>query len=271
MKLYITTFILLFILSFSLRAQLCVPHKFNFKSGEKITYRAVYNWGFIWINAGDVEFLVLDTVLQGKQVTHFKSQGWSLKQYDWFFKVRDRFESIIDSSFQPIWFERDTYEGGFMVYNRYDFYPDKKSVVIASQTSDRPFELDTLELKNCTFDVLSAIYYCRTLDFDSYKKGDKIPLTMAIDNDVFDLYIRYLGRERLLTHDGKVYNTIRFSAMLVEGTIFKGGEDLNVWVTDDRNRVPLLVEAKILVGSVKAVITGMEGLMYPDSSEVLIK
>ena len=42
--------------------------------------------------------------------------------------------------------------------------------------------------------------------------------------------------------------------MLVKGTIFKGGEDLLVWVTDDNKRVPVLVEAKILVGSVKAIL-----------------
>jgi len=46
----------------------------------------------------------------------------------------------------------------------------------------------------------------------------------------------------------------------VAGTIFKGGEDLVVWVTDDNYRIPVLVEAKILVGSVKAVLVGAEGL-----------
>ncbi|PKP40454.1 MAG: DUF3108 domain-containing protein, partial [Bacteroidetes bacterium HGW-Bacteroidetes-12] len=199
-------FIFFIILSVNSFGQDCSPRSINFKSGEKITYRAVYNWGFIWVNAGDVEFLVYDTIYMGKPAFHFKSQGWSLKQYDWFFKVRDRFESIVSTSLQPLWFERDTYEGGFMVYNRYDFNPSAKNLVVASQTSDRPFKVDTLALKGCTFDVLSAIYFCRTLNFDLYKKGDRIPLTMAIDNEVFDLYIRYLGRERLLTRDGKVYN-----------------------------------------------------------------
>jgi hypothetical protein len=245
----------------------CSSRNINFKSGERITYRAVYNWGFIWVNAGDVEFMVYDTIYMGKPALHFKSQGWSLKQYDWIFKVRDRFESFLDPiTFKPLWFERDTYEGGFLVYNRYKFNYSDNTLEIASQTSDRPFSTDTVPLKNCTFDVLSAIYYCRTLNFDSYNKGDTIPLTMAIDNEIFDLYLRYLGREELITRDGQVYKTIRFSAMLVEGTIFKGGEDLEVWVTDDKNRVPILIEAKILVGSVKAVLTGMEGLMFPENS-----
>ena len=53
---------------------------------------------------------------------------------------------------------------------------------------------------------------------------------------------------------------------MVEGTIFKGGEDMFIWVSDDKNRVPVLVEAKILIGSVKAYLTGTKGLRYPTTS-----
>ncbi|HPF94159.1 MAG TPA: DUF3108 domain-containing protein [Tenuifilaceae bacterium] len=250
-------------------AQKCSIANVNFTSGERVTYRAVYNWGFIWVNAGDVEFVVNDTMYLGSPAYHLKSTGWSLKQYDWFFKVRDRFESIVNpKTILPYWFERDTYEGGYQAYNRYVFSYADSTIDIISQTSERPFKKEILPLKPCTFDVLSAIYYCRNISFESYAKGDTIPIKMAIDNEVFDLYIRYLGKERLETRSGEAYNTIKFSALLVEGTIFKGGEDLVVWVTDDLNRVPILVEAKILVGSVKAVLTSMEGLLHPLTSKV---
>jgi hypothetical protein len=265
--LYITAFLVG--LSFIGFGQDCTVKEFSFKSGERVTYRAVYNWGFIWINAGDVFFSVSDTVYRNQPALHLVSKGWSLPRYDRFYKVRDRFESIVNkSTLQPYWFERETYEGGFEVFNRYVFKESPKTVEIVSQTSDRPFKKETLTYKPCTFDVLSAIYHCRNLDFDKYKKGDRIPITIAIDNEIFDLFIRYHGKERLKTRDGEIYNTIRFTAMLVEGTIFKGGEDLMVWVTDDKNRIPLLVEAKILVGSVKAVLVGMEGLKYPVTSLV---
>jgi hypothetical protein len=260
------TFMLISNLAYS---QSCDVKSINFKSGELVTYRAVYNWGFIWVNAGDVEFRVKDTIYMGKPALHLISKGWSLKQYDWFYKVRDRFESIVHpKTLQPYWFERDTYEGGYAAYNRYVYKRDENVLDIISHTSDRPYKRDILPLKDCTFDVVSAIYYCRTLDFDSYSIGDKIPLSMGVDDEVFDLFIRYKGKEKLKTRSGEVFNTIRFSALLVEGTIFKGGEDLEVWVTDDENRVPILVEAKILVGSVKAVLTGMDGLMFPLNSLV---
>lgn len=239
----------------------CVSSSVVFKSGEKVTYRAVYNWGFIWINAGDVVFTVSDTTYNNKSTYHLKSEGWSLKQYDWFYKVRDRFESVVDKdSLKPSWFERDTYEGGYKTYNRYDFNYKDRTVQIVSQTSKRPFKREILPLKTCTFDVLSAIYYCRSINFDILEKNQKVPLTMVIDNEIFNLYLRYLGKETLTAHDGKVYDTIKFSAMLVEGTIFKGGEDLFVWITNDKHHIPVLIEAKILVGSVKAVLTSVEGL-----------
>ncbi|NJK87753.1 MAG: DUF3108 domain-containing protein [Bacteroidales bacterium] len=82
------------------------------------------------------------------------------------------------------------------------------------------------------------------------------------------MFIRYLGKETIETKEGIKYNCIKFSSLLVEGTIFKGGEDLIVWVTDDKNRVPVLVQAKILVGSVKAYLTGTEGLRNKPNAKV---
>ncbi len=239
----------------------CITENTTFKSGEKVTYKAVYNWGFIWLNAGDVEFIVKDTIYQGKPAYHIKATGWSLKEYDWFYKVRDRFETIIDfESFKPLWFERDTYEGGFKTYNRYIYDYSAGFVEIISYTSKRSFEKLNLPIKPCTFDVLSAIYYCRNIDFNTLIIGEKVPLPMIVDNEIFNLFVRYLGKENLTLHDGRKFQTIKFSAMLVEGTIFKGGEDLMVWVTDDANKIPVLIEAKILIGSVKAELAQTIGL-----------
>jgi len=233
----------------------------SFQAGETVTYNAVYNWGIIWLNAGDVVFTVKDTLFSNRPAYHIKSVGRSLKGYDWFYKVRDRFESIIEKdSFNVLWFERDTYEGGFKTYNRYNFDNINKTVDISSYTSKRSFKKEILELKSCTFDVLSAIYYCRNIDFKSLVAGQRVPLPMVVDNEIFNLYVRYIGKETLTLHDGRKFETIKFTAMLVEGTIFKGGEDLIVWVTDDANRIPVLIEAKILIGSVKAELSTVSGL-----------
>jgi hypothetical protein len=52
-------------------------------------------------------------------------------------------------------------------------------------------------------DVVSAIYYARNLDYSKYKPGDKIPFSLFLDDEVTNLYIRYVGRQTVKTKYGK--------------------------------------------------------------------
>lgn len=240
-----------------------------FKDGETITYNAVYNWGIIWLNAGTVQFTVTESNYKNKEVYHFKGTGTSLKSYDWFFKVRDYFQSFADkNTLSPYFFERNTFEDGYKVLERCYFNYSDSLVYTKIQKSDKRYTEDTIALRRNAFDLMTAVYYARNIDFNRYKPNDKIPVRIILDNEFFELYIRYLGKEILETHDNRKFKTMKFSVLLIEGTIFKGGEDLYVWITDDFNRIPVLVEAKILIGSVKAVLFNTENLKYPLSSEI---
>lgn len=242
----------------------CVREVNSFKPGEKITYLAYYNWGLIWIHAGDVEFTINSGVYENKPVYMFKATGRTVKSYDWAFKVRENFSSYVDkSTFQPLWHLKDVTEGSFQGYEKYIFQPEKHKVISAIENSSQPFKKDSLFLPSCTFDVLSTIYYCRTINFDRLKINDKIPISAIIESKIYSLYLRYLGKETIKNKDGHQYRCSKFSALLVEGTIFKGGEDMYVWITDDDNHIPVLVEAKILIGSVKAYLNTTEGLTHP--------
>ena len=55
---------------------------------------------------------------------------------------------------------------------------------------------------------------------------------------------------------------------MVQGTIFRGDEDVLVWVTDDENKIPIYIQAKIIVGTVKAYLRESKGLRNPVSSVV---
>jgi len=231
---------------------------------EKLNYEVAYNWGFIWVDAGEAYFKV-DTITENNKPCYFfDSYGESYKFYDWIYKVRDSYQSVAtQQDLEPIWFSRNTNEGSHSVNNRYDFYPGEKLVNAKIQHNDEPVRFHSLPYETCTFDVLTAIYYTRSLEIDSYEIGEKIPIHFLIDGDFFELYIRFLGIENKKLRNGDVYECLKFSAMLVEGTIFKEGEDLMVWVTNDENKIPIMVEAKILIGSVKAYLTNWENLKKP--------
>ena len=64
------------------------------------------------------------------------------------------------------------------------------------------------------------------------------------------------------------FNCIKFHPLLVEGTIFKSGTDMTVWVTDDKNKIPLQVETPIIVGTIKAKLKSFSGLRNPITSKI---
>jgi len=119
-------------------------------------------------------------------------------------------------------------------------------------------------------DVLSAIYYARNIDFSKAKINDKIPFSMFLDYEVFNMYVRYLGKELVKTRYG-TFRTIKFKPLLVEGTIFEGGEKMTVWVTDDANRIPIRIESPIVVGKVKVDMMSYANIRYPLSSLVMLR
>jgi hypothetical protein len=239
----------------------CSSGNLSFKVGEEIDYMVYYNWGPIWVNAGHVEFRVYERYYRGRPVFHFYSYGQSHRRYDWLFKVRDKFESYADKeTFRPVWYEMDTYEGGFISKDIYHFSHSDNRVVVTTEDSDKPMKTDTLDVKPCTFDVLTAIYAARNLDFTSFSINESVPFSILIRDTVYDLNPRYLGKETITTREDETYACIKFSVELVEGFIFSPGNEMFVWVTDDRNRVPVLVEAQIRIGSVKAMLLSTYGL-----------
>jgi hypothetical protein len=234
---------------------------YSFGADEKITYEVAYNWHFVWVSAGEVSFTVKNAVYRGKPAFHFEGTGSSFKSYDWFYKVRDHFESFVDtSSLLPIWAGRTSNEGGYEVFEEYNYDYTLKKLYSVSKTSKRLLRNDTLNLNFNVYDLVTAIYYARNIDFSKYKINDKIPIWVVSVGKAYPLYIRYLGKEVLTTHDKKKYNCIKFSAKLIDGTVFKGGEDMFAWVTDDQNHIAVQVEAKIIVGSIKAYVKKTENL-----------
>ncbi|MBE0637627.1 MAG: DUF3108 domain-containing protein [Bacteroidales bacterium] len=245
------------------------PVELPFKAGEKLYYQVAYNWHFVWVEAGKAEFLV-DSLKYGERGAYqFKSAGRTLTSYDWFFKVRDYFESVADAeTLMPYWFTRNTSEGGYKAYEKYNFDYPNKQIITQIENSNKPFTKSIVPLGDGVMDVQTAVYYARSLDFSQMEPGDKITFHLMIDGRVYEIFGRYLGMEHVENYDGSKYRCHKFSVLLVEGTIFSGGEDLFVWVTDDRNKIPILVEAKILVGSVKAYFVKAENLKFPMETTV---
>ncbi len=240
-----------------------------FQAGEYVSYELYYNWGFLWFNAGVATFYVNNHTYNNQATLLLKSIGTTNSNYDWLYKVRDTFNVVINpTSLLPYSFNRNTFEGGYKVDNNYTFNYTEQSIVSQTKNSKKELTVDTLKNNSCTFDILTAIYVCRNIDFTSYKKNDTIPLSMIIDGEINNIHLRFLGQETIINKDFRKFKCNKFSILLVEGTVFVGGEDMFIWVTNDNNQIPILIEAKIVVGSVKAVVNKIEGIKWPANYQI---
>ena len=174
---------------------------------------------------------------------------------DTFFKVRDTLFSYHDSlTFLPYEFSRKAHEGNY--HKTFDYVWNYKEGAIYADIHriGRYQRRDTIPLQPNTFDILSVAWYARNIDFDACKKNELIPIRVLVDQEIYDLHVRYLGEEKIKVN-GKKQECYIFSPLMVPGEVFKDGENMKMWVSKDEYRVPLQMEAKILVGSIKAVLS----------------
>ena len=254
----------LVLLSFPLKAgdEFCGIRNTTFQAGEVLIFKVFYNLAPVYVAAGEATFTINLEKLINKPVYHIVGDGKTYNFYDNFFKVRDKYESFIDTAtLQPLKFIRNVYEGGYKKYENVTFNQTANTAV----TNDGVFKVP-----NCVQDVVSSIYYARNIDFNKYKEDDKIPFNMFLDNETYNLYIRYLGKETIKTKYGK-FKAIKFKPLLIKGTIFEGGEKMTVWVSDDANRIPVRIESPISVGSIKVDMMGYRNLKYPLSSLISVR
>ena len=230
-----------------------------FEDGENITFTVFYSVVGLYVDAGTAGFVTKLEYLNNKPVYHITGTGTSNSKYDWIFKVRDKYETYIDTAtMRPYKFIRNVDEGGYKKY---------ENVTFNQQTNTAVTTKGVYKVPNCVQDVVSSVYYARNIDFSKYKPGDKIPFNAFLDDEVYNMYIKYEGKETVKTKYGK-FRAIKFKPLLLKGTIFEGGEKMTVWVSDDPNHIPLRIESPITVGSVKIDMMMYRNLRYPLSSMI---
>lgn len=251
MRLSLLIFIVLF--ESSLWAQIKPLKDFPFSAGEKVSYHALYEWGFIEIKAGLVEFSVDESHRNEQKEFLFRSIGNSLPQYDWIFKVRDTFQSrVLKANLVPVYYKRSTNEGDYQVRNETHFNLANQTIDMKLFNSDDGHRKASIKYEPGIFDLQTAVYFARLLDFRTAAMGETYTFSIIIDGELYKIPIRYEGKESLVLDNKTTYNCFRISTKLIEGTIFKSNQTITIWVSDDGRQIPVRVIAPIIVGTVKA-------------------
>jgi len=131
------------------------------------------------------------------------------------------------------------------------------TVYIQTRESKKPLSFDTLNLNQQLFDAQSATGYLRLMVISGFHPGDTIVLNNLMDGEVFEQKIEFGGKQILIDEHGNSYPVIKYTAVVTNSTLFSTADAINVWVSDDKHRIPLYIEAKIGVGAIKVFYNGI--------------
>ncbi len=224
-----------------------------FQVGENLVYDVQYGW----MDAGRLGLQITETDFDfdGHPILHMKGVGTTAGALDWFYKVRDRYETYMDvDKFRPHKFVRRIREGKYKMDRDYTFDHHNQEVNTGKKGRFKtPADVQ---------DMLSSFYYLRTLDMERAKPGDIFLVNAFMDFELFPFQVKYLGTEHVRIKRGR-YECYKFVPVVQEGRVFKDEEDLRVWISRDHNKIPILAKANVLVGSLKMELSNYSGLVEP--------
>lgn len=209
-----------------------------FARGEKINY--IVKWGFV--TAGHAALSVEPQVWNGKEVYRLYSEANSSGLIGSIYPVKDRSESIVNrENFYSLSFYKDVNEGKYHQQEQMIFDQVNGKVMYSDATVDIPIG---------TVDVLASLY---TVRFRSLEPGKEFTVNICNNKKNYELVVRVISRETVSVPAGE-FKTIMVEPLLKQEGIFMHKGRLFVYLTDDQERIPVLLRSKIAVGSIIAAM-----------------
>ncbi|MEM0996601.1 MAG: DUF3108 domain-containing protein [Bacteroidota bacterium] len=234
-----------------------------FQAGEKLEFRVHY--GAVTAGIAKMEIKEKPVTVNGRECFHIVGKGVSSRTFSLFFRVNDRYETFVDREHLiPYKYKRRIEEGSFKHYTEVEFDQNGHK---AYERKSGVSHIETYEVPPLIQDVMSAFYFARTQDFSDAKPGDITTYHNFIDRKVHNLDVEFVGREVIEVGSMK-YKTVRLKPLVREGGIFQHEGDLVLWITDDKNRIPVRVESGLVIGSIQVDLKKAENLRHPMTSRV---
>ena len=228
----------------------------SFGKGETIKYTVHYGL----INGGEA------TVETGGSLERFNGRpcyrasvsGKTTGSFDFFLRIRDQWKALIDTtSILPLRAQREIAEKNYRKRETVDFDQLHDMAEVTDHTHENA--RTTVKVANNTLELVSGFYYLRTINFDRMRVGEVIKMPGYFDGDNFMLEVTYKGREIVETKAGDIH-AFKLVPKMPDNKLFRGENAISVYLSDDRNKIPVLFQAEMFVGTVKIDMVRYQGL-----------
>lgn len=263
MKRFIYTVLVCFLMSgWSINAQQS-GGRMPFKAGEVLTYDMYFKYGLINAKAGASTLTAEETTYENKNVYKFTLYAKSSGAAKAFFSVADTLSSYITKDLKPLAYMKDAHENSDYTVERASYqYPASGKVELrGKRIKNGELKFDTLLVSDVpVYDMISILYYARTFDYSSMKKGDRVSVSYFTGRRMENMDIQYRGLQTIQANDGREYNCIKLVMILNEKAFDDGNEAMTVYISNDQNKVPIRIDSKLKLGSTRIIIKEYKGV-----------
>ncbi len=227
----------------------------SFGPGEVLEYRVHY--GFI--NAGEGVVKVSNQIhkVNNRPCYEVTAYGKSVGAFDWVIRIRDTWRSYIDTSaLVPHRFQTDIQEGKYRKAETVYFNHSNRTIRSEEKNDTKEFQMPPN-----VQDIISGYCYMRVIDFNSLHLNEEVPIPAFFDDKFYDFKVKYRGKEDVKTKYGTT-RCIKLTPVMPKNEMFDGESSIRVWITDDKNRIPIKIEADMFVGAVEMELKNYKGLKH---------
>lgn len=211
--------------------------------------RLVFDLSWYGISGGTTVMEIKTGMVDDRPVYKITSTTKSNRFISMFYPVNDVVETYVDrENLYPYRFRSRQQEGSYRSDKEIVFDREKNIATFVNHKAGA--ERRVTEVPPAAQDPLSVVYFFRTLPA---VVGKDISIDVHDGRRNWTLVIQVLKREKIWTPAG-TFNTIKVKALIKYEGLFVNKGDVLVWFTDDSFRIPVMMESKIKIGHITAML-----------------
>ncbi|MDL2255575.1 DUF3108 domain-containing protein [Parabacteroides sp. OttesenSCG-928-G06] len=264
-KIALSLFFIFFLGAINLSQGQCLQDARVLTPGEKVQFDVYFKWGILMTKGGGASITVREGSYEGAPAWNNELLLWTTGMIDKVFSIRDTIENHITKENQRLLFStKRSDEGGYYQIDNLTYsYKGEETHVHAFRRNRTRIKADTTLIGgNCTLDILGALFYARSFDWNQMELSQQYHLQVAMGKTVIPISYRYEG-QRIVERDNIKYSTRYFIIDIFDDAFTQSKEAMEIWIGDDPNHLPVKVRAKLKLGAMEAYYNSSENLRYP--------
>lgn len=240
----------------------------SFGRGEKLDYKV--SFGFFTV--GNAQMIIDDKFYKINHRDCYKVDvfGKTSGMVSWVADVDDHWGAYVDSaaliphiSYRNI--KENKYRKNEVV--RFDHNANMIEAKVKNKKTGKFKEPKLYVAPDNIRDMMAGYLYMRTVDFSKMKKNDRFRVNSFFEDEFYELDIVFKGREKVKTKAGK-FKAIKLVPVMPNNELFDGDDSVVVWISDDENKVPLKIKAKMFIGSAGVELENYQNTKHEMTSRI---